>query len=385
MKIVKRILSIVSWIIVVFLQWAIGFSAGTIAFIKSHANIIYMWVGMTFGVFVIGVVNIMLRRAVARKMYFSRLGFTGLGAAIFSFVFYKFDFQYEWTYQYLSNIPLLVPVTGIIGFYILDLFRKESCFKRWITQTGYGISILIMIVGAYILWDWLTPFPPPPLFQNAHHVDALNIEMVKDVGSKYELAIDEPDIFISTDGTQGIIESVPNSLYLLDFSDPVLPSIQNILHESYSIFHFDQRIAYAYVSVTTRPTYYMALDISNPNQPTVIWQQDWNKEHGQPFEMIVNGTLSYNFTETDGCYIYDISNPANPTLINHQVGIRGIDDLNDYAFKGDYLYIIDGLEIRILNIANPKAVAEVGVYKSSTSNVGDRIRIIDDLFIGSTA
>lgn len=140
MNSVRKILNVLVWIITVVLQVALGQVAGTIALAigqgKMPESMFLLWIGIAVGVFLIGALAILLRRAIQPKKYLSRLGFTSLGVlipvAILSVIGLSLGFNSEIINGGLGLLlTLLASVLGMIGFFL----------PGWIKRKGFFLSI----------------------------------------------------------------------------------------------------------------------------------------------------------------------------------------------------------------------------------------------------
>ena len=378
MKTVKKILNIVTWIIAIFFQFVYGVMAALYVFTDSYANVIAMWAGMTLVVFIIGVVNIIFRKSIIPKKYLSRLGFTGLGTFIFSFVFYQFDFHYGWDYFFESFFPLLAPVTGIVGFYLLDLIKRKSNYEKVIHQIGNAIAFFVLIAGIYTAWELLTPFHLP--LQYAAPGQSSNVELVKQIGgsfdsSKAQSLGSQEKLLVVRDDLMYV--GMGPRLAILDISDP---SRISLVGQSEIIPDEIGEIVlvgnYAYIA----PGIYgdnegnnqklHIVNVSNPTRPQYVGM--YSPEDRYVSSVYIFNDLLFvtgkgkntNFmSPADELYLLDITNPSSPKEIVRYLFKEGIADI---AVFGNYAYIaMNGGEghgqmgVRILDISNPQALTEI--------------------------
>jgi len=121
----KKFLSILGWIITIPIQFALGYMAAVIALGAGQGampiSAIYMWVGTSLGVFAVGAIALLLRRAVQPKRFGARL----LGAAVGVLIPYAIMLILGMTQGFDSMnqglgliLPILAALLGLIGFYV---------------------------------------------------------------------------------------------------------------------------------------------------------------------------------------------------------------------------------------------------------------------------
>ncbi len=199
-----------------------------------------------------------------------------------------------------------------------------------------------------------------------------------ELGSYAALVPDNIQAELYFDGTKGLIP-VNNDIYFLDFSNPSSPVLKNVYHNDDLNSVMKLYGDFVYID-TYLPSYYEALDISDPIKPAIIWRHESWDENNQPFVLVVEGKYAYLINPIDGFYTYEISDPASPKFINLQKDLKGFDGFDDYAVSGNYLYILNGRDIHILDITDPTAIVETGVFRFPPDQSGYmRITIIDDL------
>ncbi len=130
----KKILSVLGWIITVILQAAFGQIAGTIALAmgggKMPESMIFLGIGIAGGVFLIGALAILLRRAIQPKKYLSRLGFTVLGVLIPLAILVTIGLSQGFDSEIINGglgllLTLLASLLGMIGFYFPGWVKRK--------------------------------------------------------------------------------------------------------------------------------------------------------------------------------------------------------------------------------------------------------------------
>ncbi len=130
----KKILSVLGWIITVILQVAFGQIAGTIALAIGRGempeSMIFLGIGIAVGIFLIGALAILLRRAIQPKKYLSRLGFTVLGVLIPLTILVAIGLSQGFDSEIINGglgllLTLLASVLGMIGFYVPGWVKRK--------------------------------------------------------------------------------------------------------------------------------------------------------------------------------------------------------------------------------------------------------------------
>ena len=197
-----------------------------------------------------------------------------------------------------------------------------------------------------------------------------------ELGSYITLTPDDtlPEFYLAE--TKGIMP-VSTDMFILDFSKPLSPVIANryLVGYGYAVESVHKEFVYM---VSTKGI--QVLDILDPTEPAIVWRHDRYDKNDKPFILATAEKYAYLINPTDGFYVYDITNSGNPTLISHQPDLKGFDSFDDFAAMGNYLYILDGRELHILDASDPTTIAEVSLYKFPSNQSGyRRIKIIDDL------
>lgn len=135
MSTVKRVLSVLGWIITIPVQAVVGYCVGYLApfFAEEHLLIPppVMWLGITISLFVVGGLAILLRRSIRPKRYLARLGLTSLGAFIPMAILTAMDPPYGLRFGIVGthaefDLLYLAILLGLVGFYVPGWIRRES-------------------------------------------------------------------------------------------------------------------------------------------------------------------------------------------------------------------------------------------------------------------
>jgi hypothetical protein len=113
---------------------------------------------------------------------------------------------------------------------------------------------------------------------------------------------------------------------------------------------------------------FRVIDITQPQNPTIIGSYDWPNPLVVGQEVFVQGTKAYAlckpFGAITGFYIFDISIPSNPVLM----GVGGLDQVgNDLYVNGNYGYVVEegspnNLVIFDISIpSNPQVISELEI------------------------
>jgi hypothetical protein len=164
MGLVKKIASAMIWIVIILAQIVVSFIAGEITFSIGQgqipASVLFMWLGTTFGIFLIGLLPISLKRSLSPKKYFARLTFTALGVLIPLSVISTFGYALNADKEIIgsgldffnfTDIGVYIfifsaPVLGVFGFYVPNWISREKIPLRLI-----GIVFLLPLSYLFLL------------------------------------------------------------------------------------------------------------------------------------------------------------------------------------------------------------------------------------------
>ena len=83
--------------------------------------------------------------------------------------------------------------------------------------------------------------------------------------------------------------------------------------------------------------------------------------------MAMQGSYAYIGDEMQGLWIFDIADSTQPLLAGHY---RTPGSVQDVVVSGDYAYLADWENFRIINIANPAAPYETGFCATNGGSRG---------------
>lgn len=158
-------------------------------------------------------------------------------------------------------------------------------------------------------------------------------------------------------------------LAVLNVSDPGMPSlIGNLsLSETLSYAAEDSYVAGDYAYLTGGRDGVHVVDVSDPTLPVVLNIQ--NPPSPIAHQVVVEGDYAYIRSEKH-LEVINISNPNNPTQVEtYEPPVRTVKGGSFYSISGgdlmdiagNYLYLV-GRDLRILDIADPTALSQIGVY-----------------------
>jgi hypothetical protein len=335
---------------------------------------------------------------------------------------------------YDPTAQLLYVATGEGGLEIWDLQTPAAPQRLSAIEVYYGgvdVPILgVAVAGdmAYVAadWGWLhwvdVSDPTNPIYAGGEaerlraeevFVDGGYVYFVGDTGSsfilgdlsKYQIQPNGSLSFVAgrnfgscdsflVDGSLGYLGC--GSFYILDVSDPTLPTLSSFsgVH-SYGtavsgthVYLSNYSTGLEIVDVTSPtnpiqagvydspglakdvtflggPFAYLAddraglrvVDVSQPMTPTEVAAHDtfsWARYAD------VQGDYAYVAEVTDGLAVIDVSQPATPTLAGHYPTPEAIYDV---AVQADYAYLADVERgVRILDISQPTTPTEIGAY-----------------------
>ena len=156
-------------------------------------------------------------------------------------------------------------------------------------------------------------------------------------------------------------------LQVLDVSNPENPKIVGEVLTDNLIFTITLSGNYIY---TTSP--FRIIDISNPAEPVLVNTYSLPSGFPPSSAVTVKGNYAYVGDYLGNIYIIDISNPANPQVLG-QMRIPG-DGVVSVTVKDTILYAnsIDNLGIYIFDISNPNSPSQIRV---AASNLGGLLTV----------
>ncbi len=196
--------------------------------------------------------------------------------------------------------------------------------------------------------------------------------------SRYEIDSMATDIKLEDDHV--FLAAVGGGLLIFDVSNPGQPQLVSqttfpdaaVDSASVDVTAIDFVDQYAYVLVEGDYPYFIAiLDVSDPAEPKEI-RRFVPESELNPWDIVVHGQYAYLNGGLQYIDIVDVSDPLAPRLVG-SVDTPG--HPRQYVVEGNYVYVNDGFNISIINVANPAQPKVVGFYEiaapSSVSKVGD--------------
>ena len=360
MKTSKAALHGFVWVIAILFQTLTGLVAGYIFFAEGYGDIVFMWLGITLGVFVSGVLVTIFRKAFQPKKYLLRLGLIGLCASLPLIIFYQTDlFFYNADYETPPEFPLLAVLMGVLGFYVFRWLNNGRALAKVTQVAGYGLSVLVIAAGCFSLWNWLTPFPLP-LRGNESELP-LNMELVNIVGEGFQPEVIRGNYLYGISNHRLVVFDIsdPTSISLIGQSEIITSDLRRInLFENYAYitaggfgYNDGNKIHVVEIADPSQPHYLASYDLTGE----YIWDVYNFKHYLYIIGCIECGQSAY---DQHALYIMDLSDPQTPVEIGHYYSDTNISDI---AFYGEYAYLAlaeaekdhDGL--RILDLHDPGA------------------------------
>jgi hypothetical protein len=185
-----------------------------------------------------------------------------------------------------------------------------------------------------------------------------------------------PSEGVAVAGTFAAIAAGASGLKLFDVSDPRAPKLVGSLETE----GFCRAVAlgdgHAYLGVGDQETALeprlIVVDLSDPTEPKRV---GCVRMEAMPRAVTLVGDTVY-LADGDGIQIIDVQDPANPMIINRQIGESYV---NQISVFGPYAYVSDFLAgLRVIDIRDPSRLRTVGRervdgYASGVAAVGDYV------------
>lgn len=364
MRTIKTLLDFVAWIVSVLLQIVGGLVGGYIMFAEGYGDLVYMWLGMTVSIFLLGVLAIFFRRAITPKNYVLRLGLVAVGTSLPLIIFYFSPlYFYNADYETPPEFPFLATIIGVVCFYILGKLRIKLSYLKAIKTMGYSGSILALLVGLYAFWNWYFPVSLP--IKDLEPNESLNMKLENIAGDGFI-----PDVirgnYVYGDSDQRLMVldiSSPNHITVAGKTEIIPGDIRRI-----NLFG-----DYAYITSGSfgedDENKIHVVDISDPSQPRYLASYNlsgkyiWSvKAFGNYLYIIGCIVCTQDEWDQRALYIMDLADPATPVEVGHYYSDVNIADVTAF---GNYAYLaLDEEEkvhygLQILDVANPKRLEKV--------------------------
>lgn len=175
---------------------------------------------------------------------------------------------------------------------------------------------------------------------------------------------------IALAGNRAYLVAWGYGLITFDLSDPKIPRESGRLEFPFASV-LDVKGNYAYLAKWTNGGMLGVADISNPEEPQLVWVDGLSS---QPYRIKADGRYLYlaegqefGVEDAGGLRVYDLKDPAQPVLLTRfNKGCGSAFDLSvDSAKSRLYLACESGMQV--INIAKPASPALIGSYSSGAS------------------
>ncbi|MHA1105132.1 MAG: LVIVD repeat-containing protein [Promethearchaeota archaeon] len=155
------------------------------------------------------------------------------------------------------------------------------------------------------------------------------------------------------------------ALAIIDITNPTNPG--DPIYVPLNGYTYDIKVSHGYAYVGCKDEGIAILDVTNPNSPGTPSYILSDSERLR--WLSVYGDLLYaaEFTSPGELFIYNISNPSNPQIVD---SIPGIGSCNDFEVVGDVLYYTYSQYLKIVDISNYDAVKELSTKTVSADAKG---------------
>jgi hypothetical protein len=187
--------------------------------------------------------------------------------------------------------------------------------------------------------------------------DSLNVSLI---GSLYQSWESASSVVVEND--HAYIATGSEGLFILDVSDPTLPSILGICDSVFAI-SIDIEGEYAYSISMGSGTLYV-IDVSDPIHPHVVASTTPYVDLYNPTDICVNGNYAYVSEAYSEMRVVDISDPLNPHTI-------GSIETGNWALEVDveenYAYVLKQVHenhysLHAVDISDPTSPTSAGVF-----------------------
>ena len=155
------------------------------------------------------------------------------------------------------------------------------------------------------------------------------------------------------------------ALAIIDVNDPTNPG--DPIYVPLLGYTYDVKVSNGYAYVGCKDEGIAVIDVNEPNNPgTPIYIQTGTERLRY---LSIYGKFLYaaEFTSPGELFIYDISTPGSPQLVD---SIIGIGDCNDFEVVGDIIYYTYSQQLKIVDISNPDKILELETKTTSAAAKG---------------
>jgi hypothetical protein len=233
-------------------------------------------------------------------------------------------------------------------------YKKEQSSTKYVLCRWDRLPIsrvlnVIRVLGGLCIWFALTGFPCNRLFCQESMFPP--ITQVGKWGSA-------PYDGIAVHGNYAYCLLEGGGLDVLDISDPSIPikTGECLTNSQPQAIRINGNYAYIAISDFYEQGGLQVIDITDAYAPFPVSFFDT----GSTFDVDISGSYAYIVTQNIGLSVIDISNPSS--LVN--VGTYFTSDMvSDLAVKGNYVYMLNRSNLKIIDISNPFMPSLAGVYE----------------------
>jgi hypothetical protein len=170
------------------------------------------------------------------------------------------------------------------------------------------------------------------------------------------------DLLVAADRYKGV--------YTIDASNRFRPAVLGFLRIPDQTLRITVGGDYAYAVNGLSGLYpdgVVVVDISEPVTPTTVARIGVPTVAGVASAVALDGQYAYIAVGLDGLQVVDVSVPTNPRQVS-RYDTPGY--ARDVALFGHYAYVADGLQVRILDIADLSSIVEVGSIATEYGALG---------------
>jgi hypothetical protein len=243
--------------------------------------------------------------------------------------------------EHIQVIDSLAYVASSSGLYIVDISNPASPVQLSFTPGNGSWGIYVENNIAYL----------PEFWNGLHMIDVSDPYFPIDEGY---FSTPGSASYFEVSGNYGFIVQGSLGIHVVDLSNPISPDSVIILDTEDS-YAFNIQGDYLYLGASS--VGFKIIDISNPTSP---YERGFYQTGGYLNDVVASDNIIYSTQYQRGVSIIDISDLANP----NEITVFDMDNARFLHFEDDYLYVIDGSDLRILDISDPASPQQVYYYTS---------------------